>query len=135
MDNEILPEARIKQAREYILNKAKGLSKYDSAIEAGYSHNTARIPKVLEGRRSYAVALQQILDDNTNVIESILTSVSKDIESNKLDALDMKEKVDIYKKMAEVHKILTPQVTIKEEQLKDGTTKRTVWGTTGNTGE
>lgn len=54
--------------------------------------------------------------------------LDKKLDDTQLDKLTVQEIAQLQKMLAEIHKIMTPQVTIKEEQMKDGTTKRTVWG-------
>lgn len=127
MDYEV-SEDKIKRAREYIEMRKKGINKKDALVSLGYSESTAKSPSLVEHTKAYAAALQQILSENTQTIQTLQSSVQSDIDNGKLDNINTKDKVDITLKLAQIHKILTPQVTIKEEQMKDGTTKRTVWG-------
>lgn len=119
---------KIKKAREYLELQQKGLNKKQSALAVGYAPSVANTPYGIEKTKAYAAALQQILSENTQTIQTLQSSVQSDIDNGKLDHINTKDKVDITLKLAQIHKILTPQVTIKEEQMKDGTTKRTVWG-------
>lgn len=137
MENEP-SENKIQRAREYIELQKKGLNKTQSAISVGYSPKTARTPHVIEGTKAYAVALQQILDSNARSMQKLSEAIDEKIAKGDLDKMTMQQVTDIALKTAQIHKILTPQVTIKEEQMKDGTTKRTVWGqgsVQGNTTE
>lgn len=123
MDYKISRKA-YRKSLKYIRNRMNGLNKTESARLVGYGSNTS----IAEKTNAYKVALKDILEKNTNKINTIGDLIERDIEDGLLDKVNVKDKVDIQLKMAQIHKILTPQVTIKEEMMKDGSTKRTTWG-------
>lgn len=136
MDNEVLPEEAIRRARAYLEQKKLGLSKAQSARNAGYSNSTANVPKAIESTRSYALVLNEMLDKNSEILYKVADSIQTELEEDGLTTKNvktLKDKAFLMKTVAETHKILTPQVTVKKEEMKDGTTKTTTWGSVGAT--
>ena len=46
--------------------------------------------------------------------------------------MEIKALAEVFQKLAQAQKILTPEIRVRESQDKDGNTKRTIWAT-GNT--
>lgn len=138
MDYEV-SEDKIKRAREYIELKKKGMNKHDALIAMGFSESTAKSPSIVENTKAYQVAVEQILNKNKASMGILSSSIEQKLADEQLlDKMSVHEVAQLHKVLADIHKIMTPQVTIKEEQMKDGTTKRTVWGqgsVQGNTTE
>lgn len=116
----------------YLDGRIVGTNKQDSALEAGYNASTARNPSLIEHTQAYAVAVTEILGANTLRLRNALVSLDQDMQNGLFDMLSPKTKVDIAYKLAQIHDILTPKVTVKETQNKDGTVTRTLWGTNGS---
>ena len=119
----------IKNVSNYIINKASGVNKQESALLAGYSESTAKVPNRIEHTKTYLSIVDQVLTENANIMLFLSASLSNDIADGKLDGLKPIEKAQIYKIITDTNDKLTPKVTVKEVQNKDGTVTRTAWGT------
>ena len=115
-----------KKSLKYIQARMNGNNKKESALMASYSYGTN--PDAVERTKAYAVAISDVLNGNALKLSRLGKATQDKIDEGELEKLSLKDVVDISLKLAQIHKILVPQVTIKEEQMKDGTTKRTVWG-------
>jgi len=125
MDDENVTQKALEKSRIYLENVIRGNTKSESRVLAGYSERSVALP---QRTKAYKVALSELLDTNSGVMAHLLTNIEASVIKGAFDTLSPEKQVEMYKKMAEVHKMLTPQVTIKEEQLKDGSMKRTTWG-------
>lgn len=127
MDNENITKPAMIKAEKIIEARLNGLNKQQSRLEAGYSVSTSKT-NIPEKTKAYQFVLAKTLEENTQMLYDIGTIIRETIDSGEVDKLNPTQKIDFYNKMAQIHKILTPQVTIKEEMMKDGSTKRTTWG-------
>lgn len=126
MDNENITKTALRKVEKYIDKRLEGHTKGESVSLAGYSPRTN--PANVENTKAYAYAINKILSTNRDSIDRVGDMLADDIDNGKIDSYTPKDKAFLMKTLADIHKILTPQVTIKDEQLKDGTIKRTVWG-------
>lgn len=126
MDNEKISEPALTKSRIYLANVMLGNTKQRAKEIAGYSKDNWLVEK----SKAYQYALAEMLAKGDNVLMQMLSSIEESVENDGLKKMPLEKRVEMTKKMAEVKKILTPQVTIKEEQMKDGSTRRTMWGTT-----
>lgn len=122
-------ENTIKKVSEYIDSRLSGNNKQDSAIQAGYAPETARKPSLIEHTKTYQVIVDQILTENASTMFYLAHSINEDAKNGLFDKLKPLEKGQLYKIITETNEKLTPKVTIKETQNKDGTVTRTAWGT------
>jgi hypothetical protein len=116
-----------KRAPVYIENRVAGANKKTSMVAADYTESHARVPSLLEATQVYQRAIQSILGKTTGIVNDGVDTFTID----EIAKLPVKERVQVLKQLAEIHKILMPTVKIKEEQLADGSVKRTKWASTG----
>lgn len=130
MDNFNVTKTAYKKANMIIDARLEGKNKQESRLHAGYSPAMSKT-NFPEQTKAYAVAINERLVENNYKMLQVSQELSRKILRGDLEQLPVKDLVDIHLKMAHIHKILTPQVTVKEEKDKDGNTKITKWGTTG----
>ena len=119
----------IQHVGAYVDARLVGANKQESALQAGYSPTTARNPSLIERTKAYGLVVTEMLDKHTRLMHAMTDSLQKDVESGLFDLLNPKTKVEIAYKLAQIHDVLTPKVTIKETTDKDGNKTRTLWGT------
>lgn len=129
MKNGETSSSAVNHVTKYVDNRLAGSNKQESALLAGYSEKTARTPSLIEHTKAYALVVQKMLNKNSTMMAKIMDSVNDDIEEGTIAMLEPQEKVEIAYKIAKIHDILTPKVTIKETTDKDGNKTRTAWGT------
>ena len=127
MDNENFTRTAVKKAWKIVEGRLSGMNKQQARLYAGYSPSMSRTNKP-ELTKAYAHVVQTLLDNNRGSMLRLSEKLDKKLDDTQLDKLTVQEIAQLQKMLAEIHKIMTPQVTIKEEQMRDGTTKRTVWG-------
>ena len=126
MDNENITQKALEKSMIYIDNVARGNAKGASRLQAGYSGRSTTMP---EKTKAYAFAIEKLLTTNKNSMSMLSDAIEAKLsDTDVLTKLSIQEVAHLHKILADIHKILTPQVTIKEEQLKDGSMKRTTWG-------
>ena len=126
MDNENITKTALKKADIYIENRLKGSNKTEARIQAGYARSSNTLP---EKTKAYAFAIDKLLTTNKNSMVMLSDAIEAKLsDTDVLTKLSIQEIAQLHKILADIHKILTPQVTIKVEQLKDGSMKRTTWG-------
>lgn len=120
----------IEKTKKYIETRLQGKSKRKSALIAGYSENTAHIPTKIEQGQNYKALVETINANNVNLMQKIAEktheALKEGINKTVLDG------TTALKNIAQVYKLLSPEVKIKESKDADGNTKRTIWAT-GNT--
>ena len=120
----------IEKTKKYIETRLQGKSKRKSALIAGYSENTAHIPTKIEQGKNYKALVETINANNVNLMQIIAEktheALKEGISKTVLDG------TVALKNIAQVYKLLSPEVKIKESKDADGNTKRTIWAT-GNT--
>lgn len=119
----------ISRSQAYVNARLEKLQKSDSALVAGYGNNKAINPSRIEITKGYKYAVEQSLNKTANLTMSIIDNLLEN--KDKLKELKPIEQIEIALKLAKIHQIFTPTVTIKEETRKDGTVKRTQWATAG----
>jgi len=126
MDNENITQKALEKSMIYIDNVARGNAKGESRLLAGYSGRSTTMP---EKTKAYAFAIDKLLTTNKNSMSMLSDAIEAKLsDTDVLTKLSIQEVAQLHKVLADIHKILTPQVTIKVEQLKDGSLKRTTWG-------
>jgi hypothetical protein len=120
-------EDAVKNVTNYIVNRASGLNKQESALKADYSETTARKPMVVEGTKTYQAIIDQVLTKNANMMLILAQSLYDDMKSDKIDALKPQEKAQIYKIITDTNDKIMPKVTLKESTDKNGNVTRTAW--------
>jgi len=81
--------------RKYIEGRQEGKSKKDSAIQAGYSINTAKTPAIIESTDKYHELMRRLIPDDILVKKHKELLYNKKPEVN-LKALDMAYKLKGY---------------------------------------
>jgi hypothetical protein len=119
----------IEKITNYIDNRLNDNNKQDSAIMAGYSKETAKTPSLIEHTKTYGEIVNKILTENAGTLHILSSSLNKDAQEGKFEALKPLDKAQLYKLITETNDKLMPKVTVKEVQNKDGTVTRTAWGT------
>lgn len=71
------------RAKKYIKNKVSGMSDYQAAVKAGYSHNTAIAAKQNIENPSVKESLRQLMDRKGLTDDRILDEVIDGIENSK----------------------------------------------------
>lgn len=108
----------------------QGKSKRKSALIAGYSENTAHAPVRIEQSNNYKALVETINAQNVNLMQKIAEktheALREGISKTVLDG------TTALKNIAQVYKLLSPEIKVKESKGADGSTKRTIWAT-GNT--
>ena len=122
-------DSAIAHVGEYIGHRIAGANKQESAQMAGYSVTTSRNPSLIEATKAYAIVVSEMLDKNTRIMRLMIDSVENDIKTGVFDELGTKTKAEIAHKLAQIHDIMTPKVTIKESKDANGNVTRTSWGT------
>lgn len=120
-------EDAVKNVTNYIVNKASGLNKQDSALKAGYSEHTANKPMAIESTKTYQMIIDQVLTKNANMMLLLAQSLYDDMKSDKIDELKPVEKAQIYKIITDTNDKIIPKVTLKESTDKNGNVTRTAW--------
>lgn len=113
----------------YVEARLVGANKQESALQAGYAQSTARTPSLIERTKAYGIVVTEMLDNNTRLMRAMIDSVEEDIANGVFDLLNPKTKVEIAHKLAQIHDIMTPKVTVKESTDAKGNKTRTIWGT------
>ena len=129
MKNREPKDSAVQHVGAYLDARLTGANKHESALQAGYSEQTARTPSLIERTKAYGLVITEMLDKHTRLMHAMTDSLQKDVESGLFDLLNPKTKVEIAYKLAQIHDVLTPKVTIKETTDKDGNKTRTLWGT------
>lgn len=119
------PAPRVKK---YVEEKMMGNNKMQSAIVSGYSTETAKHPSLIERTKAYEAKVKEILEGSHLMLHQMMSSLDNDVKSGLFDTLKPETKVAIAYKIAQIHQILTPKITIKEQTNKDGSISRTIWG-------
>lgn len=114
--------------KKYIEQQILGDNKFESALKAHYSENVARKPSIIERTQAYAIIINDILDKNAMMLQVTLDNVNFELHNEVKDWNKIKLMTEVAKNLTNVHSVLTPKVTVKEVQNKDGTTTRTMWG-------
>lgn len=128
MDNENITKTALVKAEKVIEGRLQGMNKQQARLHAGYSESVAKT-NLPEKTKAYAYAVERILGNNKESMHLLSDEIQARLtDTDVLSKLNVQEIAQLHKVLADIHKIMTPQVTIKEEQMKDGTTKRTVWG-------
>lgn len=117
----------VKKVSDYIVNRVSDINKQDSAVLAGYSENTARVPSLIETTQTYKTMIEQVLTLNASTMLHLGNSLREDATNGVLDKLRPIEKGQLYKIITEVNDKLTPKVTLKESTDKNGNITRTAW--------
>ena len=120
-------EDAVKNVTNYIVNRASGLNKQESALQANYSETTARKPANIEGTKTYQAIIDQVLTKNANMMLILAQSLYDDMKSDKIDELKPQEKAQIYKIITDTNDKIMPKVTLKESTDKNGNVTRTAW--------
>ena len=128
MKNGQPSENAIRHASTYVDSRLAGANKHDSAIVANYSESTANKPSLIEQTKAYGIVVTETLNNNSTALRQVVRFINEDVYTDMFQALPTSTKVDIAYKMAKIHDILTPKVTIKETTDKDGNKTRTAWG-------
>lgn len=131
MANRKIKDSAVTRVGKYLEGRIAGSNKKDSALMAGYSAQTARTPSLIEQTKAYSVVVTEMLDRNTRIMRAMIDSIEQSVQSGQFDLLHPKIKAEIAYKMAQIHDVMTPKVTVKETQNKDGTISRVLWGTNG----
>ena len=121
----------LEKTAEYVKNRIKGLNKKDSALEAGYALNTAENAIMIEKGQNYKILAERTNAITTMNMNAIIERMRVYIAENK-PTMEIKALAEVFQKLAQAQKILTPEIRVRESQDKDGNTKRTIWAT-GNT--
>jgi phage terminase small subunit len=129
MKNGETSGSAVNHVSKYVGHRLAGANKQESAVLAGYSETTAQKPSLIENTKAYALVVQNMLNKNSLMMSKIMDSINDDINEGTVAVLEPTEKVEIAYKIAKIHDILTPKVTIKETTDKDGNKTRTAWGT------
>lgn len=122
---------KIENTAEYVKNRLKGLNKKDSALEAGYELSTAHNAHMIEKGQNYKILAERTNAITTMNMNAIIERMRVYIAENK-PTMEIKALAEVFQKLAQAQKILTPEIRVRESQDKDGNTKRTIWAT-GNT--
>lgn len=117
----------VRKVGDYVASRLSGANKQESAIQAGYSGTTARIPSLIEHTKIYQSIVQEILTDNANTMRAISKSLKTKAESGELDQLRPLEQGQLYKIITDVNDKLIPKVTLKQSTDKNGNVTRTAW--------
>lgn len=120
----------IEKTKKYIETRLQGKSKRKSALIAGYSENTAHAPMRIEKGQNYKALVETLNANNVNLMQKIAEKTHEALKNgvNKT----VLDGTTALKNIAQVYKLLSPEVKIKESKDADGNTKRTIWAT-GNT--
>lgn len=121
----------LEKTAEYVKNRIKGLNKKDSALEAGYTLNTAENAIMIEKGQNYKILAERTNAITTMNMNAIIERMRVYIAENK-PTMEIKALAEVFQKLAQAQKILTPEIRVRESKDKDGNTKRTIWAT-GNT--
>ena len=121
----------LEKTAEYVKNRIKGLNKKDSALEAGYKLSTAHNAHMIEKGQNYKILAERTNAITTMNMNAIIERMRVYIAENK-PTMEIKALAEVFQKLAQAQKILTPEIRVRESQGKDGNTKRTIWAT-GNT--
>lgn len=116
-----------KKIRKYIAYRLKGTNKYKALIMSGYTPATARNASLVESTHTYAVVMQEVLDTNATLLQSMMNSVHSKVEQGEFDTLDMDTQSRIAHRMSDIQTKLTPKVTVKQEETGLDGVKRTLW--------
>jgi len=120
----------IEKTKKYIETRLQGKSKRKSALIAGYSENTAHIPNKIEQGQNYKALVETINANNVNLMQKIAEKTHEALKNG--ISKSVLDGTTALKNIAQVYKLLSPEVKIKESKDADGNTKRTIWAT-GNT--
>lgn len=118
---------------EYIDHRLAGSNKHDSAVMAGYSESTAKRTNLIESTRAYAVVVNETLHDNSTALRQVVRLINQGVLKDAFAELPVLQQVEIAYKMAKIHDVLTPKITVQETTDKDGNKTRRAWGTAGAT--
>lgn len=121
----------IKRVGKYVAHRVAGNNKQESALLADYAPHTARTPSLIESTKTYQEIIERVLTINAESMHILGDSLNNDIKNGVLEKLKPIEKAQIYKVITDINDKLTPKVTVKETQNKDGTISRVLWGTNG----
>lgn len=111
----------------YVKNRLKGDNKGVAMLKADYTEAYSKAPTLLEATKVYQRTIKSILNNSSRLIDD--TTMAMRLEE--ITALPIKERVQVLKQIAEIHKILAPTIKIKEEELNNGDIKRTKWSSIG----
>lgn len=120
----------IEKTKKYIETRLQGKSKRKSALIAGYSENTAHAPMRIERGQNYKALVETINANNVNLMQIIAEKTQEALKNG--ISKSVLDGTTALKNIAQVYKLLTPEIRVRESQDKDGNTKRTIWAT-GNT--
>ena len=120
-------EEAVKNVTNYIINKASGLNKQESALMAGYSEGTSRKPMTIERTKTYQIIVDEVLTQNANMMLWLAQSLHNDMKEGRLDGLKPMERGQLYKIITDTNDKLMPKVTLKESTDKNGNVTRTAW--------
>lgn len=120
----------IEKTKKYIETRLQGKSKRKSALIAGYSENTAHVPTKIEQGNNYKALVETINAQNVNLMQKIADKTHEALKEGM--SKTVLDGTVALKNIAQVYKLLTPEIRVRESKDKDGNTKRTIWAT-GNT--
>lgn len=107
---------------KFIQNRLKGMNKKESLKEAGYALNVQNKAFQVEKTQNYAILTEQILNKNTQLLMKLLK------ETGEADDVEIQNKKSLITlRMAQIQKILTPSVRVRENVDTKGNKKRTIW--------
>lgn len=112
---------------EYIKNRLAGENKMNSALKANYSENVSRKPSIVENTQQYALRIQSILHTNSETLQEVMNEYYEIVNTKPVDWVKAKQAIDVAEKQTKVHDVLTPKITLKESQDKNGNITRTAW--------
>jgi len=107
----------------YLQNRINGMNKKESAKAANYAPSVQNKPTEIENTANFQRLQNQLLGKNTQLMVQLMT----DVQDSADDIERQKGKSLILHRLAQIQKILTPTVRVKERIDNKGEKRRTIW--------
>lgn len=115
------------RVNKYIDGRLKGDNKQESAVNAGYSLSTSKKPSLIEITNTYAFMVQSVLLDNALIMTETIDEFKNIVQKKPVNWDLALKAIQVVEKQTKVHDTLTPKITLKESQDKNGNITRTAW--------